>query len=336
MNSKLRVAVVGAGLIGARRGRIAHAHPRSEVVLVADPDVGRAEALAEEFGCRWSTRWPDDRPGEAIDACIVATPHKYLSPLTVAALRRGCHVLCEKPLGRNAEEAHTAVETTRVTGRVLKIGFNLRHHAAISEAHRLARAGAIGPLLFMRCRYGHGGRPGYEKEWRADPELAGGGELVDQGIHALDLFRWFMGEFTEVRAFLSTAYWDVAPLEDNVFALLRTDAGQVAMLHASWTQWRNLFSLEVFGRDGYLIIEGLGGSYGPETLRIGHRAQSGHRPAEDLIPLPLDHDPWQAEWDEFVAAAAEHREPLASGADAYQALLLAAAIYRSGSLNAAG
>ena len=129
----------------------------------------------------------------------------------------------------------------------------------------LCDAGALGPLLYLRGRYGHGGRLGYDREWRADPAVAGGGELLDQGVHLIDLSRWFLGDFVEVAGRVGTYFWNM-PVEDNGFSVLRTAAGQVAWLHASCTEWKNLFCFEIFGRDGKLQIDGLGGSYGVERL----------------------------------------------------------------------
>jgi predicted dehydrogenase len=278
-------------------------------------------------GSAWAATWDEAVRERRFDACIVATPHRFLSPMTIAAVRSGCDVLCEKPLGRNPAEAAEAVAAAREHHRILGTGFNLRHHWAIEAAHAAVVGGEIGSVIFARCRYGHGGRAGYEREWRGDPEAAGGGELVDQGVHVLDLFRWFLGEPVRVQGLVATAFWPVAPLEDNAFALLQTAAGVTAEMHVSWTQWRNLFSLEVFGRDGYAIVEGLGGSYGPETLRLGRR-QEGVPPTETSVVAPAGHDPWAVEWDEFVAAVRERRAPLASGEDGLRALELAYEIYR--------
>lgn len=140
----------------------------------------------------------------------------------------------------------------------LKGGFNHRHHPGIKQAKTWVNQGLIGELISIRCQYGIGGRPGYDKEWRADAKVAGGGQLMDQGMHLLDLCRWFMGDFNEAFGFLATSYWDMAPLEDNAFALLRTQKGKIASMHASWTQWKNQFIFEVFGKDGYVIVDGLG------------------------------------------------------------------------------
>jgi len=220
---------------------------------------------------------------------------------------------------------------------VLKVGFNHRHHPAVAGAHEALRRGDIGEPFFARCRYGHGGRPGYETEWRTAREIAGGGELLDQGIHALDLFRWFLGNFAEGVGFAPTYFWKPGPgrgtrrdeVEDNAFGLFRTASGRVASLHVSWTQWKNLFSFEVFGRDGYVIVEGLGGSYGAERLILGRRLPAFGPPEERSTEFSGPDASWEQEWEEFVAAIHEERQPLGSGHDAWEAVKMVHAIYES-------
>jgi predicted dehydrogenase len=279
--------------------------------------------------------WREVVADPAVDVVVVATTHRDLPLVSRAALTAGKHVLCEKPLARSAAEAVSAVDAARAAGRVLKVGFNHRHHPAVWEAHRRVATGVLGPLYFARCCYGHGGRPGYDREWRADPDLAGGGELLDQGVHALDLFRWFLGEVVQVTGQVNTFFWDVAPLEDNAFALLRFADGQTGQLHVSWTQWRNVFSFEVFGRDGYANVQGLGGSYGEETLRVGRRRPEGGVPEEEVLRYPGEDRSWEAEWSEFVSAIREARQPLASGEDGLRALQIVGAIYESSRSNRA-
>jgi predicted dehydrogenase len=193
----------------------------------------------------------------------------------------------------------------------------------------MAQSGKIGPLMSIRAAYGHGGRPGYDQEWRGDPELAGGGELLDQGVHVIDLCRWFMGDFVQVSGMLGTWFWQVAPLEDNGFALLRTAQGQVAQVHTSWTQWKNLFRFEIFGRDGFLLVNGLGGSYGVETLTLGKRRPESGPPLMETWEFPGPDISWQAEWEEFKKAIQEGRQPLGNGHDGYQAARVIDAIYES-------
>ena len=178
-------------------------------------------------------------------------------------------MLIEKPGARSAGELDAVAEAARRTGALVRIGFNHRYHRAFRQAREIFESGALGEMMFIRGRYGHGGRPGYDREWRADPALSGGGELIDQGVHLIDLSRWFLGDFPSVRGRARTYFWDM-PVEDNGFLLLETARGQVAFLHASWTEWKNLFSFEIAGRTGKLEINGLGGSYGIERLTCYH------------------------------------------------------------------
>lgn len=296
--------------------------------IVADIDRDRAAGLATPTGARVSQRWEDVVHADDVDVVIVATPNKIARPVAVAAALSGKHVLCEKPLGRNAAEAAEIVAAARRSGVTLKTGFNHRHHPAIARAHDLVVSGGIGEPLFIRCIYGHGGRPGYEREWRGNADLAGGGELLDQGVHAVDLARWFLGEFAEVNGRVARWVWDIAPLEDNGFAWLETADRRLAMIHTSWTQWKNRFSFEVFGHDGFVRVEGLGGSYGAESL-IHARRRSGGLPDEVTTEFPGPDESWHAEWIEFTAAIREGREPLGNGEDGLAALLLIDALYRS-------
>jgi predicted dehydrogenase len=332
----MKVGIVGCGLIGRRRAQVAK-QAGDEVVWVADSDAGRAQALAEELGCTAATIWQDLIDHAGLDALVAATPNKYLAPVSVAALERGLHVLCEKPPGRNASETEQMAAAARQSGGVLKIGFNHRHHPAIWQAHEACLHGAIGRPFFIRAVYGHGGRPGYDKEWRGSADLAGGGELLDQGVHILDLCRWFMGEFSQVYGVTATYFWPLGyfagenspQLEDNAFALLRTASGQTAQFHTSWTQWKNRFNFEVFGEKGYLRVEGLGGSYGQETLTIGLRRPQSGPPDESRFDFEGPDLSWQAEWKEFKTAIAEQRQPLASGEDGLQTMRLLEALYAS-------
>ena len=325
----MRVGVVGAGLIGSRRAAIAAETPGSQVVAVADIDLARARDVAQRHGARAVREWERLVDDPDIDAVVIATPNKFARPVAVASAEHGKHVLCEKPLGRNVSEALAICSAARTGGVVLKTGFNHRHHPAIARAHRCVRAGAIGVPMFARCVYGHGGRPGYDKEWRSDADLAGGGELLDQGVHAVDLARWFLGDFVEVTGFTTRWFWPIGPLEDNGFALMRTAGGQVASLHTSWTQWRNRFSFEVFGRDGYVRVEGLGGSYGTERLTVGRRRPESGPPEEHTQEFPGPDESWRVEWQEFLAAIREQREPIGSGTDGVEALRLIEAVYRA-------
>jgi len=329
---KLRVAIIGCGLIGTRRAAEAARHPATVVRKVVDSNREYALKLADLHRAAAETDWREVVDDRSIDIVVVSTPNAFLAPIAIAALKSGKHVLIEKPPGRNlaeAREIEAAVGSNRQ--RVLKVGFNHRYHPAIARAYALLTGGAIGEPINARARYGHGGRPGYEQEWRGDPNLAGGGELTDQGVHLADLFNWMLGVPRRAFCVLQTAAWPIAPLEDNAFALLEFASGCVASFHSSWTQWKNLFSLEIFGSLGALCIEGLGGSYGPERLIHHRRKVEGGVPDSSEESFSGPDLSWELEWQDFVRAIAQGGTWLGTAADGVAAMTTIDALYRSAS-----
>jgi len=324
----INVAIIGAGLIGRKRAKALKEIIEARLKIIVDIVPERAKNLAEEFDCAWDIEWQKVVTRGDIDAVIVAVVNKYNVDISIQALKNKKHVLCEKPLGRNVEESLKIWKTSMENKVVLKTGFNHRFHPAVKKAKEMVDEGGIGKLMFLRCRYGHGGRPGYQKEWRADRKLCGGGELLDQGVHVVDLFRWFAGDFDEAFGYTSTYFWDMK-VEDNAFALFRKKEGLIASMHTSWTQWKNLFSFEVFGENGYLIINGLGGSYGKETLKIGKRRLEGGVPDEKVVAFESNDISWQEELGEFFMAIEERREPIGNGYDGYKANEMIEAVYES-------
>ncbi len=325
----MRVGLIGAGLQGHRRAPVLRALAGTELVVIGAAHLEAARQLAERVGgCAVVEGWEPVVEREELDAVIVATPPHLHAEISIAAMRRGMHVLCEKPLARTVEEAEEMLTVARESGVILQCGFNHRYHPGIRQARRWFDDGAIGEPMFIRCRYGIGGRPGYENEWRADPQIVGGGQLMEQGIHAVDLSRWFLGEFAEVSAVTANHFWKTDPLEDNAFALYRTAGGAVASIHSSLTQWKNLFSFELHGSDGYIAVEGLGGSYGPERAILGKRDVTAPF-GEEIVEFRGEDRSWLEEWKEFAAAIEEAREPLGSGEDGLIALQLVFAAYEA-------
>ena len=261
-----------------------------------------------------------------IDAVIVATTPEVQAAITRAAIRSGKHVLVEKPAARHPDELTGLAQLAARDHIRVRVGFNHRYHRAFQQARKLVDSGALGPLLFVRARYGHGGRPGYEAEWRAQPRLSGGGELIDQGVHLIDLARWFLGEFVDVSGFAHTYYWDM-PVEDNGFMLLKTATQQVAFLHASCTEWKNLFSWELCGRDGKLQVDGLGGSYGVERLTWYRMLPQMGPPETTIWEYPMADDSWALEMADFIEDIRARREPSVGLSDACAALRVVAKIY---------
>ena len=181
--------------------------------------------------------------------------------------------------------------------------------------------------MFVRARYGHGGRVGYDKEWRAQPELSGGGELIDQGVHLIDLARWFLGDFTDIQGHAHTYYWDM-PVDDNGFLILKTPQKQVAFLHASCTEWKNTFSFEIYGKRGKIDINGLGGSYGVERISFYKMSEKMGPPETFIWEYPMADDSWEVEFAEFVEDIKQKRQPSVGIEDAHAALTIVEEIYR--------
>jgi predicted dehydrogenase/molybdopterin-guanine dinucleotide biosynthesis protein A len=324
----LRVAVIGAGRMGARRAAVAHA-AGCRVEWVVDPQTELAEKVAA--GARVASDWKEAIEDPQVDCVIVSTPNHLLAPVSLAAVAARKHVLVEKPAARNAAELEPVVELAGRNRVVCKAGFNYRFHPAIHRAHQLLHSGAIGKLLHLVARHGHGGRLGLEKEWRADPQIAGGGQLLDQGVHLLDLCRWFAGaEFTSVQAVIATEFWEIAPLEDTAFCLLRTASGVTASVLVSLVEWKNKFHFEAVGERGSLLVEGLGGSYGAERLTITRRPEQFGVPQVETEQFSNPDQCWTDEWTEFTAAVQAGRPPLGDISDSLAVLHLVEDCYKAG------
>lgn len=326
---QLRVLVFGCGLMGSIRAREAAAHARTHLAAVCDPALDKAVGLSETYGGQAFSDWQDALLQVKPDIAVVCTPNRLLMPIAMAALEMHAHVLIEKPMGRNLSEATRMAAAAEHAGTILKVGFNHRYHPACRRSHQLLMNGSIGAPLFVRCVYGHGGRPGLETEWRADPQESGGGELLDQGVHALDLLNLTLGSPVSVYADLATLAWPIAPVEDNAFALFRYEGGQRASLHASWSQWINRFQWQVYGDQGALEIDGLGGSYGVESLTVYHRKPDGGAPTRQEETFPGPDLSWAEEWSDFVAAIETDRQPEGHAREGVEVMRVLEALYRS-------
>lgn len=319
------VGVVGCGLIGQKRAKALGTS--GKLVACADIDMNRAEALACPAGAKAFRDWRELVWSPLVDVVIVATLHDSLAEITLAAAEAGKHVLVEKPAARTAAELVPVMEAAAKHGVKVHVGFNHRYHRSLRKAKEIVESGALGELMFVRARYGHGARLGYEKEWRSNPALSGGGELIDQGPHLIDLSRWFLGEMTEVQGFAHTYFWDM-PVDDNGFMLLKTAKKQAAFLHASCTEWKNLFSMEIYGKLGKLDLSGLGGSYGLEKITWYKMLPEMGPPDTTSWEYPMGDDSWAVEIAEFFDDIRLNRAPAAGLADAAAALTIVETIYR--------
>jgi predicted dehydrogenase len=334
--SALRVGIVGCGLIGAKRAEALTAG--DELVGCYDIDPAASRSLAKRHGSRACATL-----GELLElgpqVVVVATVHDRLAELTEQALDAGAHVLVEKPAGISTDQVDHLIECRRAAGRLVKVGFNHRFHPAIARVAEEVHSGRHGELMHLCGRYGHGGRPGYEREWRAQSARSGGGELVDQGMHLLDLGNWLAGPLPLHCALLRTQFWDI-PVEDNAALILGeapARSGPWALLYVSWTEWKNRFSLEVYCRHAKLQVDGLVRSYGPQRLRIYRMDAELGPPELEEIAYPEADLSWRREWEHFTAAihAGDGRPLLGDLYDARYAWTQVEAAYAAGPYNGA-
>lgn len=319
----MRIGIVGCGLIGHKR---AAAISDDEIVIVCDTELDRARALAERARAKAVDDWREVVNSDS-DAIIVATSHDSLAPIALAAVKADKHVLIEKPAARSLEELLPVRDAARQRGVSVKAGYNHRFHPGLMAAKKIVAAGSLGPLYYIRARYGHGGRKGYENEWRCHRTVSGGGELIDQGAHLIDLSRWFLGDLTLDYAAMPTFFWPVE-VEDNCFLALRGRRGEMAWLHATWTEWKNTFSFEITGRDGKLTIEGLGGSYGNERLTFHKMLPQMGPPETTIWEYPPSDASWASEFADFKAGQAGKSGNIADIEDACAILDIVATAYR--------
>lgn len=315
----MNVAIIGCGLIGNKRAQYLKG---GNLLYCVDIKIQKAQALANKVpGCQVLLSWQEVMTKPEIDIIIVATTHEVLTEISLAAIEAGKNVLIEKPGARFSKELEPVIKEVKKSNVIVKVGFNHRYHKALLKAYEIYQSGELGELMFIRARYGHGGRIGYDKEWRSIPELSGGGELVDKGIHLVDLSRWFLGEFTEISGFAHTYYWD-RPVDDNGFILLKTATKQTAFLHASCTEWKNLFSFEIYGKKGKLDIQGLGGSYGVERLSYYKMLPRMGPPETSMWEYPMGDDSWQLEFSALLDDIKNRRSANPGLQDAHAALTI--------------
>lgn len=307
----LRVGIVGCGLIGRKRAEALHA-AGDELVTCTDLVAEQAQALAGDFGGTAVAGIRELLAAEP-DVVVVAVPHDQLADAACAVVSGGCHLLVEKPAGIGTRDIdRIAAARERAGGPVVKVGFNHRFHPGLARAIGETRSGVHGPVLNVRARYGHGGRLGYEQEWRARFATSGGGEIVDQGMHLLDLFHWLLGPLPLHSSLMRTQFWD-AEVEDNAVLILgerdRRDAPW-GLFHVSWTEWKNMFSIEIYCRDAKLVVDGLFKSYGPQKLRIYTMKPEMGPPDLEEVDYPAGDASWAAEWEHLRAVIAGEESEL--------------------------
>ncbi|MBI2596919.1 Gfo/Idh/MocA family oxidoreductase [Candidatus Daviesbacteria bacterium] len=259
----MNVAIIGTGLIGKKRAQSLPGHVNLKTVC--DIDLVKGNEFAYLFNCIFEKSWQKVVKDKRIQAIFISVTNNNLSRIANSAISSGKHVLIEKPGGINIKQLRETYTIYKRNPIVVMYGYNHRYHPAIQKAKQLIDSQRFGNILFIRARYGHGGRLGYEKEWRFQKEVSGGGELIDQGCHLIDLVNFFCGEMDQATGFITNLFWKTK-LEDAAFFQLRNKKNQVADLSVTCVEWKNIFSFEIMLQNAKIQIDGLGGSYGKEKL----------------------------------------------------------------------
>jgi len=332
-SEKLKFGIIGFGKIGRLRKEIIEKLNIGTIKAIADPFADFSDLDGNYF----VTKDYHELLDRKLDCLIIATPNNITARTVVDGLNAGKHIFCEKPPGRNLEDVRMIQECFKnCNGLKLKFGFNHRAHNSVIEAKRIIKSGRMGKLMWGRGLYGKSGGLNFKDEWRSNIDISGGGILLDQGIHMLDLLNLFFGSFTEVKSFITNSFWEI-PVEDNAFVLLKNDKNQFASFHSSSTQWKHTFKLELFFSEGYMVLSGLltgSRSYGRETLIVAKRQFEDElelvgNPSEEVIYFDEDKS-WEIELKDFENCVKENQNVVHGSIEsAVQVMGLIDRIYKS-------
>lgn len=321
-SNKIKIVAVGAGGLGKKWIKTIAEHPNATLAAIVDIDQEKAPALAKEYGVPFFDAL-EKVPNDSYSAVVIAVPHIYLAEIGEKAFSLGKHALIEKPVATNKKDLEELIRLAEARNVRFMPGYNYRFLGHIQKAKKLVDAGAIGDIMFIRTRHGASGKVGYEKEWRHKKEM-GGGVLLDAAVHSVDLARWFMGDFTEVKSMSENLFWR-SGVEDNSFLLAKTTRNAIASIHASWTHWKPIFSVEIYGKNGYILVDGLTKYMQKERLIVAKRSEDflGSKVKEEVEEFDSGPDDSLAgELDEFISAITEERDTQPNGKDALAVLHL--------------
>jgi predicted dehydrogenase len=326
---KLKVGIAGYGVVGKRRHEYIDVHPNMKVVAVCDQSF--LEKSVDEKGMLCFVNY-HDLLKEKLDVLFVCLPNEIAAEVTIQGLEHNMHVFCEKPPGRNVEDIERVIEVEKKLPKLkLKYGFNHRYHDSVRLALDSINSGKLGEVINIRGVYGKSRIVSFAGGWRSKRDISGGGILLDQGIHMLDLMRLFSGEFIEVKSFVENSYWE-HDIEDNAFAIMKDTSGRVAMLHSSATQWQHRFVMEITLSEGYIELHGIlsgSKSYGEEKIIIGRRDdESMNGQMESKTIKFLTDNSWKDEIFEFADSILNNKSIISGTSnDALETMKLVYSIY---------
>ena len=328
----LKVGIAGYGVVGRRRHKCVDQHPDMKMIAVCDKNLSVESRIVD--GVKEYKNYKELLK-EDLDLLLVCLTNEIAPEVTIAGLEKGLHVFCEKPPGRDVEDVYNVIAVeNKHPDQKLMYGFNHRYHYSVVETLRIIKSKELGEVINLRGVYGKSQLVTFnQRDWRTKREIAGGGVLLDQGIHMVDLMRLFAGDFKEIYSFIENSHWSY-DVEDNAYALMRTECGKVAMLNSSATQWRHRFHLDINLERGSLILGGIlssSKSYGAETLTVVQANPENDQGDPKEVTTRYNTDPsWYAEIEEFADCILNSRK-ITSGSsdDALQTMKLVYRIYHA-------
>jgi len=321
----VKVGIIGVGSFGEKRAIAIKSCKNGQLIGITDIDLERTKTVSHNLDVPYYSV-DDLLAKKEIGAVLVCVPNKYHVPIAIMALKAGKHVLCEKPLARTTEEARKMVEVAAQSGRFLKPGSNHRYFLSIQKAYQIVKEGSIGDIISFNGRIGNNGER-IKNSWFWDKEISGGGTILDNGCHLLDMARWFMGDFIEAIGMTTNLYWKDCPVEDTATGVFLTKEGRMATINSSWRQLSGYFYFEANGTDGYITVDGRFDTQGGDNLywqsikedgRI-HSINYGHVPPKS----------YQLELEDFFNHVEKGIEPEPSGRDGLEVIKMVEAIYKS-------
>ncbi len=327
MMKKINIGLIGCGVVGLKR--IENLPAFFNLIGCADPNIFSKKIKNNDKKILLTKNWKNVINLKNLDAVIICTTHHLHSKILLECIKKNIHAFVEKPAGVSIKETKNIISKLRSRKNLrIRVGFNHRYHPAFLKAKKLIKDNKIGKIIYIRAIYGHGGRLNYEKEWRFKKKLSGGGELIDKGSHLIDLSRLFLGNL-KINSFnLRTYFWKMK-LEDNCFLTLENKNRSLAFLHASCTEWKNKFIFEIFGKFGKIEINGLGKSYGQESLTYYKMSKNMGIPKKKIFSFEQDHNySWSLELKEFYKDIIKKRIPQPGILEAYENLKIITSIYK--------
>lgn len=325
----IKVAQIGAGSFGQKRAESVQKCERAELLAISDANSESAEKAAQSLGIK-SLDIEDILQNPEINIISIATPNAHHAELACSALRSGKHVLCEKPVARNAEEAYKILKVSKETGKKVKVGSNHRYFSSVLKARQIVDSGYIGKIVSFNGRIGHNGER-IKGSWFWDKEQSGGGAILDNGCHLLDIARWFMGDFVKGAGLTANVYWKDAEVEDTATGVFATEDGRVATINASWRLLSGYFHFELNGEKGYVTVDGRFDTHGGDRVFARNLEDGGEIQSFDFGHVRPDS--YKLELEDFFQAIDEGRSPDPSAEDGYKIMKMVEAIYSTQSID---